>query len=231
MNETEGTNPAYAAGNAEWNVERQSYHVLMNSRRYGTSVFACKNVEDAASTMSWLALRAEQEQRQDGAQRFFCLLPPTLPAEETAALLLDGPDTPESEDALVVCLAEGALQWIAADGLEERPLIVLDAVGSEAEGPFICWQACPRPLRQLNRLHRHAVSRYLHLRRLRQTDEPDSRTSTNLTEEERSGLLDPVVCAWQQDHSDETPLPLIISALLETRGNEEPADTPKEVAG
>lgn len=199
MNDANGTNAADAAP-AEHAL---AYHVLMNSRRYGTNAFACADLNHAAQTLAWLAQHAEVQRQVDGAQRFFCLLPPTTTPEESAAPTLRGPDTPENEEAIVVCLAEGALQWIAAAGLYERPLIVLEAIGSEAEGPFVCWQACARPLRNLSHTHRHAVNRYLHLRRLRLRDELDNvQTHDRREAEEGSGLVDPVVYAWQQSHPE-----------------------------
>ena len=85
------------------NEESGTCYVLMNSREYGTEVWPCEGMDEAIETLSRLARSAEQHRREDGIQRYFCIL--VAPPEESQGAACDpaSPDLPDT-DALTLTL-------------------------------------------------------------------------------------------------------------------------------
>lgn len=79
------------------NEERGTCYVLMNSREYGTEVWPCEGLDEAVETLSRLARSAEQHRREDGIQRYFCIL--GEPPEESQGAACDpaSPDVPDTD--------------------------------------------------------------------------------------------------------------------------------------
>lgn len=78
-------------------------YVLMNSRKYGTEAWPCDGLDEAVKTLARLARAAEQRRREDGIQRYFCILG-ELPAQGQEAVCDPVSPDPADTDALTLTL-------------------------------------------------------------------------------------------------------------------------------